>query len=75
MIDKKYKRKLSMKIGGFFILGEICFILPAFIILNRKMLQIRRYITELLNVCYISMNTLDITEKKNKIVISKKGKV
>ncbi len=33
------------------------------------MLQNRGYVTELLNVCYISMNTLDITGKKDKIMI------
>ena len=38
------------------------------------MLQKGEYITELLNICYISMNTIDITKKKNKIIISKKGK-
>lgn len=40
----------------------------------RKILQKRKYVTELLNVCYISMNTLDIIKKKNKIIVSKKGK-
>ena len=38
------------------------------------MLQIGKYITELLNVCYICINTLDIIWKKNKMVVSKKGK-
>lgn len=38
------------------------------------MLQIEKYITELLNVCYICINTLDIIWKKNKMVVSKKGK-
>lgn len=33
-----------------------------------------RYVTELLNVCYIFINTLDIMKKNNKIVISRKGK-
>lgn len=37
------------------------------------MLQNKMYITELLNICYISINTIDFAEKKNKIVISKKG--
>ena len=31
------------------------------------------YITELLNICYISINTIDFIEKKNKMIISKKG--
>lgn len=35
------------------------------------MLQIRKYITELLNVYYNSMNTLDIKGKSNKIILSK----
>lgn len=39
------------------------------------MLQCRKYITELLNVCYISVNTIDIIPKKNKIRIAKKGKI
>ena len=39
------------------------------------MLQFRGYITELLNVCYISVNTIDIIQKKNKIGIAKKGKI
>ena len=39
------------------------------------MLQSRKYITELLNVCYISVNTIDIIQKKNKIRIAKKGEI
>lgn len=39
------------------------------------MLQNKRYVTKLLNICYISINTLDFIEKKNKIVLSKKGLV
>lgn len=46
-----------------------------FMSLSRKMLQNREYITELLNVCYISVNTIDIIKKKNKIIVSKKGKI
>lgn len=42
---------------------------------TRKMLQNRGYITELLNVCYISVNTIDIIQKKNKIIVSKKGEL
>lgn len=42
---------------------------------KRKMLQFRMYITELLNVCYISVNTIDNIQKKNKIIVSKKGKI
>ncbi len=42
---------------------------------TQKMLQFRRYITELLNVCYISVNTIDNIQKKNKIIVSKKGKI
>lgn len=57
-----------MKIDGF-----LCYKKPIFIAFNRKMLQIRGYVTELLNVCYISMNTLDITGKRDKIIVSKKG--
>ena len=38
------------------------------------MLQIRKYVTKLLNVCYISINTIDIIEKNYKIVLLKKGK-
>lgn len=40
----------------------------------RKILQKRKYVTELLNVCYISVNTIDNIQKKNKIIVSKKGK-
>lgn len=57
-----------MKIDGF-----LCYKKPIFIAFNRKMLQIWGYVTELLNVCYISMNTLDITGKRDKIIVSKKG--
>lgn len=39
------------------------------------MLQFRGYITELLNVCYISVNTIDFIPKKNKIRVLKKGKI
>ncbi len=56
-----------MKIGGFLYSRK-------FKRTSRKMLQIRKYITELLNVCYISVNTIDIIKKKNKIIVSKKGK-
>ena len=45
------------------------------VVKNRRMLQNRKYITELLNVCYISINSLDIKQKRNKIVLEKKGKV
>ncbi len=58
-----------MKIDGF-----LCYKKPIFIAFNRKMLQIWGYVTELLNVCYISVNTIDIIKKKNKIIVSKKGK-
>jgi 16S rRNA (guanine966-N2)-methyltransferase len=48
-------------------------IFPTRLKISRKLLQNGKNITELLNVCYISMNTLDILKKKNKIVLSKKG--
>ena len=46
-----YKRKLSIKVDSFFcrIKSEI----------QRKMLQKSKYITELLNICYIYMNSID----------------
>ena len=43
--------------------------------LERKMLQKKKNITELLNVCYNSINRLDIMEKNDKIVLCKKGKI
>ena len=39
------------------------------------MLKNKKYITELLNIYYISINTIDFTKKNYKIVISKKGLV
>jgi 16S rRNA (guanine(966)-N(2))-methyltransferase RsmD len=39
-----------------------------------KILQNALYITRLLNICYISINILDIEKKRDKIVLSKKGK-
>ena len=38
------------------------------------MLQIGKYVTKLLNVCYISINTLDIMKKNYKIIVLEKGK-
>ena len=57
MFKNNTKEELSIKIGGFFLFW-------------RKILQFEMYVTELLNVCYISINSIDIIEKKNKIVIS-----
>ena len=42
---------------------------------KRKILQFGKYITELLNVCYISMNTIDFEGKRFKMIIVKKGLV
>ena len=40
---------------------------------KRKILQSGKYITELLNVCYISMNSIDFKRKRFKMIIVKKG--
>ena len=42
---------------------------------NRKMLQIKKYVTELLNVYYNSVNPLDIIKKRNKIRTQTKNNV
>ena len=45
-----------------------------FMVNSRKLLQFLQFITELLNICYICINTIDFERKKNKIVLVKKGK-
>ena len=39
------------------------------------MLQKSQYVTELLNVCYNSINWVDNGQKKNKIVLMEKDKI
>lgn len=73
-INMNTKEELSMKVDGFLYCHNSR-IPMYFSTLNRKMLQFRGYITELLNVCYISVNTLDIIKKKNKIIVSKRGRI
>ena len=45
------------------------------LIKKRKMLQKSQYVTELLNVCYNSINWVDNGQKKNKIVLMEKDKI
>jgi len=52
MIYKKHTEDSYLKNGSFFVL------------FFRKLLQFSNNITELLNICYISINTIDHKQKK-----------